>query len=126
MKSRRTSLSMREKLLKRQRKSLGTLGESTKNLCRTDREMQSQQDGPLLIPAVDRMQPGGRRYAAAGSIFQAAEVESRSVAPQFMEEILQRVRLLFQPQTGNFEHKIGTVKIITNSKGSVVTIMIYQ
>ena len=49
MKSRRTSLSIREKLLKRQRKSLGTLGESTKNLCRTDRKMQSQQDGPLLI-----------------------------------------------------------------------------
>ena len=81
---------------------------------------------PYSHHAVDRMQPSGRRYAAAGSIFQAAEVESRSVAPQFMEEILQRVRLLFQPQTGNFEHKIGTVKIITNSKGSVVTIMIYQ
>ncbi len=81
---------------------------------------------PYSHHAVDRMQPSGRRYAAAGSIFQAGGVDGRSVAPQFIEEILQSVRPLYQPRTGNFEYKIGTIKIITNSKGSVVTIMIYQ
>ena len=73
--------------------------------------------------AVDRMHPSGNRFGA--NIYQAGGDYGRSVAPQFVEDVLSSVKPILQ-ENGNLSYKSGTVEIITNSQGYVVTIMTYR
>lgn len=73
--------------------------------------------------AVDRMQPSGKRFTVGDAIVQAGGVSGRSVAPQFVENVISSVKPVFQPATGNYIYSSGTVKIVTNKYGHVVTIM---
>ena len=73
--------------------------------------------------AVDRMQPSGKRFTVGDAIVQAGGVSGRSVAPQFVEDIINSVKPIFQPATSNYIYSSGTVKIVTNEYGYVVTIM---
>ena len=73
--------------------------------------------------AVDRMQPSGKRFTVGDAIKQAGGVEGRSVAPQFVENVINSVKPVYQPSTGNYVYASGTVKIITNPQGTVVTII---
>ena len=76
--------------------------------------------------AVDRMQPSGRRYKTGDVVIQFGGVDGRSVAPQFVEDIIKTTEPKYQPKTGNYEYISGTIKIITNPQGYVVTIMTYM
>ncbi|MPM72404.1 hypothetical protein SDC9_119380 [bioreactor metagenome] len=73
--------------------------------------------------AVNRMQPSGKRFTVGDAIVQAGGVSGRSVAPQFVEDVISSVKPVFQPATGNYIYSSGTVKIVTNEYGHVVTIM---
>ncbi len=73
--------------------------------------------------AVDRMQPSGNRFTVGDAIVQAGGVSGRSVAPQFVEDVLNSAKPVFQSATGNFIYTSGTIRIITNEYGYVVTIM---
>ena len=73
--------------------------------------------------AVDRMQPSGKRFTVGDAIVQAGGVSGRSVAPQFVEDVIKSVEPVFQPATGIYVYTSGTVKIVTNEYGYVVTIM---
>ena len=73
--------------------------------------------------AVERMQPSGKRFTVGDAIVQAGGVSGRSVAPQFVEDVIKSVEPVFQPATGNYVYTSGTVRIVTNEYGYVVTIM---
>ena len=73
--------------------------------------------------AVDRMQPSGNRFGP--NIYQAGGDYGRSVAPQFVEDVISSVKPTLQPN-GNLSYVSGTVEIITNQQGAIVTIMIYR
>ena len=72
--------------------------------------------------AVDRMQPSGKRYTIGDAIKQAGGVDGRSVSPQFIEYIIRSVKPTIQ-QNGNLSYVSGTVEVITNQLGYVVTII---
>lgn len=72
--------------------------------------------------AVDRMQLSGKRFTVGDAIKQAGSVEGRSVSLQFVEDIFSSVAPTVQP-SGNLSYFLGTVEIITNPSGCVVTIM---
>lgn len=74
--------------------------------------------------AVDRMQPSGNRFGA--NIVQAGGDYGRSIAPQYVEDIIRSVNAVFQPKTGNYVYASGSVKVILNQEGAVVTILTYQ
>ena len=76
--------------------------------------------------AVNRMQPSGNRFGP--NIYQGLNGKDygRSIAPQYVEEVINSTEAVFQPETGNFVHTLGTVKVIVNSEGAVVTIITYQ
>ncbi|MBQ4516647.1 MAG: minor capsid protein [Clostridia bacterium] len=73
--------------------------------------------------AVERMQPSGKRYTVGDAIKQAGGVEGRSVSPIYVEEVIKVV----QPEvqlSGNLSYVSGSLEVITNQQGCVVTIMI--
>ena len=74
--------------------------------------------------AVDRMQPSGKRFTVGDAIVQLGGASGRSVAPQWVEYIIHSVKPIYQPATGNYVYTLGTVSVITNEYGYVVTIMI--
>ncbi len=76
--------------------------------------------------AVNRMQPSGNRFGP--NVYQGLNSKDygRSIAPQYVEDIINSTEGVFQPETGNFVHKLGTVKVIVNPEGAVVTIITYQ
>ena len=76
--------------------------------------------------AVNRMQPSGNRFGP--NIYQGLNAKDygRSIAPQYVEEVINSTKAVFQPETGNFVHTLGTVKVIVNAEGAVVTIITYQ
>jgi len=69
------------------------------------------------------MQPSGNRFGT--SIRPAGGAEGRSLAPQFVEDAIKTVKPTIQPTTGNLSYKTGSVEVITNPQGVVVTIMTY-
>lgn len=73
--------------------------------------------------AVDRMQPSGNRFGS--NIVQAGGDYGRSIAPQYVEDVINSTKPVFQPETGNYVHTSGSVKVIVNPEGAVVTIMTY-
>ena len=75
--------------------------------------------------AVDRMQPSGKRYKIGDAILQVGGVDGRSIAPQFVEDVIRSSKPVYQQKTGNYEYVLGMVKVITNPQGCVVTIMTY-
>ena len=48
----------------------------------------------------------------------------RSVAPQFVEDIIHSIKPYIQ-DNGNLVYISGTVKIVTNQQGAIVTIITY-
>jgi len=50
----------------------------------------------------------------------------RSIAPQYVEDIINSTKGILQPETGNYVHHFGTVKVVVNQQGAVVTIITYQ
>ncbi len=75
--------------------------------------------------AVDRMQPSGNRFGP--NITQGYGTDyGRSIAPQYVEDIINSTKGIFQPETGNYVHHFGTVKVVVNQQGAVVTIITYQ
>ena len=75
--------------------------------------------------AVNRMQPSGNRFGA--NITQGYGTDyGRSIAPQYVEDIINSTKGIFQPETGNYVHHFGTVKVVVNQHGAVVTIITYQ
>ena len=74
--------------------------------------------------AVERMQPSGNRYGS--NIYQASSASSnnygRSVAPAYVEYVIQNGVPTFQAD-GIVSYVLGTLEVITNSDGSVVTII---
>ena len=74
--------------------------------------------------AVERMQPSMNRYGNPVRIL--GGVDGRSVAPQFVEDVINSVKPVFQPSTGNWVYTSGTVKVITNTQGYVVTIITFK
>ena len=73
--------------------------------------------------AVDRMQPSGNRFGP--NIYQARGDYGRSVAPIYVEEVLNTVKPTIQ-QNGNLSYISGTLEVITNPEGAIVTIMTYR
>ncbi len=75
--------------------------------------------------AVNRMQPSGNRFGP--NITQGYGTDyGRSIAPQYVEDIINSTKGIFQPETGNYVHHFGTVKVVVNQQGAVVTIITYQ
>ncbi len=70
--------------------------------------------------AVDRMQPSGNRYGS--QITQAGGDYGRSVSPTFVENVIRSTKPVVQ-QNGNLSYKSGTLQVITNKQGAVVTII---
>lgn len=70
--------------------------------------------------AVDRMQPSGNRYGS--SIYQAGGDSGRSVAPQYVEDAIASAKPVVQAN-GNLSYTSGTLQVITNPEGAVVTII---
>ena len=76
--------------------------------------------------AVNRMQPSGNRFGP--NIYQGINGKDygRSISPKYIESIIDSSIPIYQPSTGNYEYISGTVKVITNAQGYVVTIMTYM
>ena len=72
--------------------------------------------------AVDRMQPSGFRYPSGQAITQAGGSYGRSVAPQYVEDVINSVEPILQ-ENGNLKYIGGTLEVVTNQEGAVVTIM---
>ena len=81
--------------------------------------------------AVDRMQPSGMRYSsnAAGGRAGASRITDvsqndygRGVAPQYVEDVIGSTKPIPQ-DNGNIMHDAGSLSVITNTEGAVVTIM---
>ena len=74
--------------------------------------------------AVNRLQPSGNRFGP--NIYQGLNGGDygRSVAPQFVEDILKTVKPVLQ-ENGNLAYTSGSIKVITNSVGAIVTIVTY-
>ena len=70
--------------------------------------------------AVDRMQPSGNRYGS--SITQAGGDYGRSVAPQYVEDVINSMKPVLQ-ENGNLSYTSGSLQVITNQLGAVVTII---
>ena len=72
--------------------------------------------------AVDRMQPSGFRYIDGQAIVQSGGVYGRSVSPHIVEYSIGTSVPL--PSKGNFAYTNGSVTVITNENGDVVSILI--
>ncbi|MCX7572396.1 polymorphic toxin-type HINT domain-containing protein [Tumebacillus sp. DT12] len=81
--------------------------------------------------AVDRMQPSGMRYSgnAVGGKVGASRIVSvgqidygRGVAPRYVEEVISSTKPVVQGN-GNLSYTSGSLQVITNAQGSVVTII---
>ncbi|GAB6086705.1 hypothetical protein [Alkaliphilus crotonatoxidans] len=70
--------------------------------------------------AVDRMQPSGNRYGS--QITLAGGDYGRSVAPQYVEDVLNSTAPIIQ-SNGNLSYTSGSLRVITNPEGAVVTII---
>jgi hypothetical protein len=66
------------------------------------------------------MQPSWNRYGRA--ITQAGGAYGRSVAPKYVEDVLTSTKPEVQ-ENGNLSYTSGTLQIITNPQGAVVTII---
>ena len=74
--------------------------------------------------AVDRMQPSGNRFGH--SIIQADGDYGRSISPEYVDFVIGSTEPEYQPKTGNYLHSSGSVEVVVNSEGAVVTIMTYK
>ena len=76
--------------------------------------------------AVNRMQPSGNRFGI--NIYEGLNGEDygRSIAPQYVEDVINSVKPVFQPRTGNYSYALGNVEVIVNPQGAVVTILTYK
>lgn len=80
--------------------------------------------------AVNRMQPGRRRHSSKGQteglpeIYQAGTHGDfgRSVAPQYVEDAISSAKPVTQ-QNGNLSYTSGSLQVITNQRGAMVTII---
>jgi len=77
--------------------------------------------------AVDRLQPSGMRYSSYGkpagsAIYQAGGVQGRSIAPGYVNYVLDSSSPLYQAKSGNFLYKNGNIQVVTNKYGMVVTV----
>ena len=74
--------------------------------------------------AVNRMQPSGNRFGP--NIYQGIDGPDygRSVAPQFVEDVIASVEPEIQ-NNGNLAYKSDGIIVITNTDGAVVTILTY-
>jgi len=70
--------------------------------------------------AVERLQPSGNRFGS--SIFQIGGSSGRSIPPSYVEEIIRTVKPITQ-ENGNLKYVKGTLEVITNVKGYVVTVI---
>lgn len=70
--------------------------------------------------AVDRMQPSGNRYGSP--ITQAGGDYGRGVAPEYIEQVIKDVKPVLQ-ENGNLSYTSGSLQVITNQQGAVVTII---
>ena len=75
--------------------------------------------------AVDRMQPSGNRFGIY--IYQGIKGRDygRSIAPQFVEDVISSVKPVFQ-EDGTLSYVLGSVEVITNQQGAVITILTYK
>ncbi|MDN4066262.1 RHS repeat-associated core domain-containing protein [Paenibacillus vini] len=99
----------------------------------TDNGQEYAQVGERLYSrhAVDRMQPSGMRYTSesAGGKVGASRIESvgqidygRGVAPQYVEDVISSTKPAVQ-NNGNISYISGSLQVITNLQGAVVTII---
>ena len=80
--------------------------------------------------AVDRMQPSGNRFWTGGQDGGMPQIRQsgqgfdygRSVAPQFVEDAISSSQGVLQPN-GNYSYTSGSLQIILNQRGDVVTII---
>ena len=81
--------------------------------------------------AVDRMQPSGMRCSSnavggpvgASRIMDVSQTDyGRGVAPQYVENVIGSTKPMLQ-DNGNLIYDAGGLNVVTNSEGSVVTIM---
>jgi hypothetical protein len=77
--------------------------------------------------AVDRMQPSGNRFSVnverAGG---AVGDYGRSIAPQYIELVIMLTEAVYNPKTRVYSHSSGSVEVILNLDGAVVTVMTYK
>ncbi|WP_180955760.1 MULTISPECIES: hypothetical protein [Bacillus] len=66
------------------------------------------------------MQPSGKRYGSP--ITQAGGDYGRSVSPTYVEDVIRNAKPVVQ-QNGNISYTSGTLQVITNKQGAVVTII---
>jgi len=76
--------------------------------------------------AVNRMQPSGNRFGV--NIYEGLNGKDygRSIAPQYVEDVISSTKPVYQPRTGNYSHVLGNVEVIVNPQGAVVTILTYK
>ncbi len=80
--------------------------------------------------AVNRMQPGRRRHSSRGQTGGKPEIYlagangdfGRGVAPQFIENAISSAKPITQ-QNGNISYSSGSLQVITNQQGAVVTVI---
>ncbi|WP_415840962.1 hypothetical protein [Paenibacillus typhae] len=77
--------------------------------------------------AVDRMQPSGKRYSGDSQIVQVGGTGNtndygRGVSPNYVEEVIRNTKPVVQ-QNGNLSYTSGSLQVITNPQGAVVTII---
>lgn len=75
--------------------------------------------------AINRIQPSGNRFGVY--IYQGLDGVDygRSVAPKFIEYVIRNSEPAVQ-ENGNLLYKSGTLSVITNDRGAVVTIITYK
>jgi len=72
------------------------------------------------------MQPSGNRFGV--NIEQASTRPGeygRSISPTFIEDVIAASKPVLQEDTGNFIHTSGSVKVILNRHGAVVSVITY-
>ncbi|MCX7570971.1 polymorphic toxin-type HINT domain-containing protein [Tumebacillus sp. DT12] len=77
--------------------------------------------------AVDRLQPSGKRYSGESQIVQAGGYGKtndygRSVSPNYVEDVIQNSTPIVQ-ENGNLSYVSGSLQVITNKYGTVVTVI---
>ena len=74
--------------------------------------------------AVERMQPSRNLFGS--NVYQASACTSnnygRSVAPKYIEDVISNSKPIIQ-ENGNLSYILGSLQVITNSRGNVVTVI---
>ncbi|MDR2168481.1 MAG: hypothetical protein LBE35_11645 [Clostridiales bacterium] len=77
--------------------------------------------------AVDRMQPSRRRFGVNVELAGGGRGNyGRSIAPHYIEMVILSTKAVYNPEKETYSHSSGSIEVILNADGAVVTVMTYK